>query len=407
MNSSPLQNSVFSTLIAFVIVGSLLSGIGYKLVSFSKDDLISEAPLPAFEVDPRLRIYRPQKVSKGLTLIPFSGNERVKLVDEHGFTVHQWKTDAVRARLLKSGNLLVVHGSKWGRKQEKWSKLRNRVSEYDWSGQEIWSYQLSDSFAHHDVRRLASGNTLILKRTLVPSEKKEKITDPRRRKVDVRSDSLLEVDPNGNIVWSWHAHDHFNINECGRRNCLKKVYTQNTHDWTHTNTAFVIPENRWYRAGHTQFMPGNIMIIPRNWSMVMIIDRQSGAIVWQYAGDYKGGLDAPHEAQLIEEGFPGAGNVLIFDNGVKTHGKESYILEINPLTKKVVWVYDVGEKFHSLRRGAVQRLQNGNTLISEDLKGRCFEVTPQGQTVWLYQDEYGMNRCQRYQREYLQESGLF
>ena len=239
----------------------------------------------------------------------------------------------------------------------------------------------------------------MLQRILVPQGFKSLIKNDIRRAVDVRSDRILEIDPEGNVVWDWKAHEHLDLNSCGRRNCDKTVYTKNTHDWTHTNTAFPVPENRWYREGHQEFKPGNIVILPRNWSTAMIIDRDSKEVVWSYTGDYKGGLDGSHEAHMIAEGLPGAGNILIFDNGVKIHKKESYILEINPVTKDVVWVYDAGKDFHSLRRGAVQRLPNGNTLISEDLKGRCFEVTPTQEIVWSYEAEYGINRCYRYQGE--------
>jgi hypothetical protein len=35
-------------------------------------------------------------------------------------------------------------------------------------------------------------------------------------------------------------------------------------------------------------------------------------------------------------------------------------------------------------RGGVQRLPNGNTLITESDPGYAFEVTPEGETVWKW-----------------------
>ncbi len=126
---------------------------------------------------------------------------------------------------------------------------------------------------------------------------------------------------------------------------------------------------------------------------------------------------------MIPKNLPGAGNLLIFDNGgaagygalvhgLRGEGGEplgtwpntfrmfSRVLEINPLTKQIVWEYKQpklskdlngdgkilgNEKlfFSNLMSGA-QRLPNGNTLITEADVGRIFEVTNSGEVVWEY-----------------------
>ena len=43
-----------------------------------------------------------------------------------------------------------------------------------------------------------------------------------------------------------------------------------------------------------------------------------------------------------------------------------------------------GEDFFSRTRGSIQRLPNGNTLITESDRGYVFEVTPEGETVWRF-----------------------
>ena len=91
-----------------------------------------------------------------------------------------------------------------------------------------------------------------------------------------------------------------------------------------------------------------------------------------------------------------SGNILVFDNGRSVHAGESIVIEIEPTTKKVVWNYEAGKEFFSEARGSVQRLPNGNTLISEDKNGRCFEVTPEKEIVWQYEESHEINRCQRY-----------
>ena len=71
------------------------------------------------------------------------------------------------------------------------------------------------------------------------------------------------------------------------------------------------------------------------------------------------------------------------------------------MTKEEVWVYDDREFFHSNFTSAVQRLRNGNTLITEAWHGRIFEVTPEKETVWEYVAPQGRaNRAYRYPYDY-------
>ena len=167
------------------------------------------------------------------------------------------------------------------------------------------------------------------------------------------------------------------------------------------NTVQVLPENKWFKADDQRFKPGNILLAARNMSTIFIIDRQTGEVVWQYSGDYKGGLSGVHEPQMIQPGLPGAGNILIFDNGRKKHVGQSFVLEIEPVNRGLVWKYDVGATFFSRIAGSQQRLPNGNTLISEDDQGRVFEVTPKGEIVWEYLGHHRSSRARRYPGDYL------
>ena len=72
-------------------------------------------------------------------------------------------------------------------------------------------------------------------------------------------------------------------------------------------------------------------------------------------------------------------HILVFDNG-RSRGW-SRVVEVDPETKKIVWQYRAKDFFSRLRGGA-QRLPNGNTLVTESVKGRVFEVTPDGEIVW-------------------------
>ncbi|RMD99131.1 MAG: hypothetical protein D6812_12160, partial [Deltaproteobacteria bacterium] len=111
-----------------------------------------------------------------------------------------------------------------------------------------------------------------------------------------------------------------------------------------------------------------------------------------------------HHPHMIPAGLPGAGNILVFDNGGECGygGPNDYpkyrrrhysrVVEFDPVTLDIVWVYGEGEgeRFSSPYIGGVQRLPNGNTLIVEGnlygdgQNGRVFEVTPEKEIVWSY-----------------------
>ena len=129
-----------------------------------------------------------------------------------------------------------------------------------------------------------------------------------------------------------------------------------------------------------------------------IVDKDSKQVVWRYTGTYQGGLSGGHEAHMIPQGFPGAGNILVFDNG-RTRQK-SIILEIDPVTQELLWKYEAGSNFFSKSAGSAQRLKNGNTFISEDVSGRAFEITPSGEKVWEYKGEARISRARRYPLDY-------
>lgn len=335
----------------------------------------------------------------GFTLYATSGTAEIVLANLKGEFVKRWDIDADRARLLPNCNLLVVHGSKWGLEREPWASLRSVVREYTWDGEVAWEVELPGD-AHHDVTKLSNGNTLILYLTQVPEAVVKKQLRNKFSKLHVRSDVLAEFTPEGKEVWRWQAHDHIPLNDCGAKKCPNlsdEAYLSGKRrfDWTHINTVREIPQNRWAEAGDTRFIPGNIIVFPRNFWSSLVIEKTSGQIVWKYHGEYRGGLSGGHESYMIGPGLPGAGNVLIFDNG-RVH-EQSAVLEVNPQTKKIVWKYQDGAKFFSRVAGSAQRLANGNTLISEDTSGRVFEVNSEGKQVWSHQAyKHRINRAHRY-----------
>ena len=176
-------------------------------------------------------------------------------------------------------------------------------------------------------------------------------------------------------------------------------------DWLHINSATYVGPNRWFDAGDRRFAPNNVIISSREASLLAIVARD-GSVVWRLGPNFLesdalraiGQIIGQHHAHLIPKGLPGAGNLLVFDNGgASGYGPpsgmaprgtavfarpSSRVLEIDPVSLKLVWSYTAGAQFFSSNISGMQRLANGNTLITEGAGGRVFEVTNDRQIVW-------------------------
>jgi len=357
-------------------------------------------------------LYRPDKCCNGYTIL-WRGR-KVKLIDMNGRTVNEWAVDDIkngvgkkskagvdRARLLENGNVLVQRG---GMMSED-----GLLQEYDWQHNLVWEYVPEGVIPHkqllgphHDVYRKANGNTLTICREAVPDEYMSLIREPLWQRRTIYGDAIIEVSRDGDVVWEWHAYEHLDLNHyriLASPEWHAGPYNSTICDWTHVNTVQAIPANKWYDQGDQRFKPGNVMISPRSLDTVYLIHRDTKEVVWEYTGDYFGGLSGQHEPHVIPKGLPSEGNVLIFDNGASPwkdlgHAGKSYVLEVNPITKEVVWVYDKGLDFHATYTSSAQRLTNGNTLVCESAGKRVFEVTPDKEIVWEYVE--GTPRSYRY-----------
>ena len=339
-------------------------------------------------------LFKPDLCFNGVTLYFYE--LEVTLIDMNGRIVNAWPLETGRtqqgtdrAHLLKNGNVLIARGDM--------HSTDGLIQEYDWEHNLVWEYIPEGMIPHnrltgphHDVWRKENGNTLAICREPVPPEYLAEVREPTWQNQTICGDTILEIDPLGNIVWEWKSHGHLDINQyrlLARPDWHGGPYNSTVVDWTHVNTVRDLPPNKWYEMGDNRFKPGNVIISPRQLDTVYIIDRESGEFVWQYSGDYRGGLSGQHEPHMIPKGCPGEGNILIFDNGATPwkdlgHAGMSLILEIDPITKTLVWVYENMFRFNSTYASSTQRLPNGNTLVCESAGQRVFEVTKEKETVW-------------------------
>ncbi|MGD9902525.1 MAG: aryl-sulfate sulfotransferase [Vicinamibacterales bacterium] len=383
-------------------------------------------------------IYEPGRTWSGYTVFGTPAEKGAVVVDMNGREVKRWpEVGAVPSpmRVLPGGHLMGGAG-----RRRPYQESR-RLVQADWDGKVVWSFDQGDRVAddkgveswvarqHHDWQREGSpvgyfapgalplldrGRTLVLahKNVTVPA-----ITDKR-----LEDDRLIEVDWQGAVVWDWLASDH--VDELGfspeARTAIRTDPNWNeqrkSSDWLHINAASYLGPNRWYDAGDRRFHPDNVMISSREANIVAIVERASGRIAWRMGPDYRetaalarlGQIVGQHHPHLIPQGLPGAGHLLVFDNGgVAGYGPpnpaaptgrgsvrriNSRVLELNPVTFEVVWEYQIGGQesvsFFSHYVSSAQRLPNGNTMVTEGWDGRIFELTPEKEIVWEYVSPY-------------------
>ncbi len=74
---------------------------------------------------------------------------------------------------------------------------------------------------------------------------------------------LFEVDPKGEIVWTWHGSEHLDPN-------LDVICPlEGRQEWTHGNAVEETPD-------------GQILLSFRQTSTVLTLDKASGKILWRY-----------------------------------------------------------------------------------------------------------------------------
>ena len=347
--------------------------------------LLAAAPATAQLVYPKGTTHWDHARSwPGLTLFPAASGDGV-LITNDGITQHTWSSPVPGERILlieplADARVLVATGA--------FINARS-VMELDWAGNVLWRYDLpvGMGWIHHDIERLPNGNTLLLCA--------QQITVPSISPVQLEDDYLLEIDPNGNIVWSWFTYEHFD--ELGFDTLARQLIALEGGDWAHTNAAAAFPA-----SNHTSpaLREGNVILSQRFTNIVFVVDRDTDEVVWR-VGPQEHMTYGQHAPIMIPPGLAGAGNILVFDNGSGTgyplRGRApgfSRVLEIDPVTRQILWNYNAaaGPKLEALFQSDIvsnaQRLPNGNTLICSGIQGRLFEVTPGFEIVWEYMSPF-------------------
>ena len=352
------------------------------------------------------------------------------LIDKSGSIVHRWETTyspCYGVYLMENGSILRPY-------MLSTPVLTRGVQKITWDGTVTWDYLFSGEnfWQTHDVAPLPNGNILILAlerknatASLVAGRNSSLLVDGELWPV-----FIVEVHPtgltSGNVVWEWHLWDHLiqeydptkqNYGRVGEHpELLDLNYMLNgKKDWIHPNTLHYNPQL------------DQIIICSRHIGEFWIIDHSTtteeaaghtggvhargGDFLYRWGNPqvYRAGdasdqrLFGPHDSQWISSGYPGEGNILVFNNGWgRTGGNYSSVLEITPPVDRegnyryipgaafepggVTWEYTAPDPYSFYARfiSGCERLPNGNTLICDGPVGRLFEVTKNNTIVWSY-----------------------
>ena len=369
---------------------------------------------------------------EGYTLFNKRGTKTFYLIDNQGREVHRWELErrTLFARLLENGNLLTL-ARDLDREPER------SVREVDRNGNTLWD--CVQGALHHDFLKMPNGNVLLLSWQYKTAA--EVIAAGANPEVLVaeglEAPHIVEARITGpascEIVWEWSAWDHL-IQDFDSSKANYGVVAERPElidlnfrlaevadwrlpaDWIHSNGIDYNPEL------------DQIMLSPRHFSEVWIIDHSTtraeaagsgggnsgmgGDLLYRWGNPraYRAGtlddqqLFWPHNPHWIPPGLPGAGNILIFNNGNEFPDFRRGYSSVDELVPPVdganyrlgsgqayapvepVWTYTAptpGDFYAPYISGA-QRLPNGNTLICDGPHGTLVEVTPAGKTVWKY-----------------------
>ncbi len=366
----------------------------------------------------------------GYTLLNPSSARKAYLLDNCGRIVNQWTSDNrpfFSAYLTPEGNLM---------RATRFGTQGGGIEMYNWEGELIWHYEFfSDKFSqHHDIELLPNGNVLILAWELFTEQQViEAGRNPDLVDEELRPEAIFEVEPiigtdSANIVWEWHVMDHLiQDHDPTKANFGNPADHPELVDINYIGIGGGFED--WLHANHIDYNPelDQIMINLRNFNEFWIIDHSTnteeaaghtggnagkgGDILYRWGNPeaYRRGtiedriFYRQHNSHWIPAGMPGAGQIMVFNNGLEREPIEFSSIDVLIPPVDAMGNYETPTalafapaelhssytttplgSMYSARISSAQRLPNGHTFICIGQIGRLFEVDDEGTVHWDY-----------------------
>jgi len=475
MLASKLMKAIkFCNVLLIALLGGVAVVSAYEVFR-GPTELIYHDPAKA---SPGYTMFSPFR-GQNTYLIDMSGNVVHYWPYPKGWSAEGAEAVEKHARLLRDGTLVrgTINRIGSGGGQAGTGNGGAIYQFIDWDGRVFWEHdeERPGYTPHHDFRVI--WNPKLEARTLLYVASKEMTheeaitrgVDPTKRdNYASRPDGVVEVDMQGNVVWEWNIADHLvqDINPGLPNYGVISEHPEKmdpnfgagvSGDWIHINSLdyngtldhIVINNSRFsesYVIDHgATFVEGD----PD--ASIALAAGESGDFIFRWgnpcvydAGDCPSSTNEgqgstnghqqvffSHDIQWIREkeigmgnNLPGAGNMLIFNNGERQLGGVfSSVIEFNPyggamelgtyvpemkagyhrpplgmgmgagasVSNQVVWTFrpTLQNSFYSSYISGAQRMPNGNTLICSGGHGHLFEVTPEGEVVWEFINPVG------------------
>jgi Arylsulfotransferase (ASST) len=352
----------------------------------------SEMYVPADSSKVGVARYDPERAYNGYTLFTSAHTQGAFLIDMKGRVLHSWALPYSRvwnhhaavkhpvahfvtwdkAYLYPNGDLLAVY-VRWGTALYGYGLVK-----MDQYSHPQWAYL---QHVHHDVTVGPDGRIYTLTQRI------------RRRSIPgvpfdppANDNSVVVLSPYGKVLNEVSVLDAFARSKY--RGMLALDRDADSADPLHINSVNPMPAS-FHRifpfAG-----PNTVLISSRTLDTIALLDLDSRKIIWLQHGPFA----RQHDAEFLSNG-----DMMLFDDvGDTAYGRRSRVIEFQPNPFKIVWQFpgDTGHKLNSQILGSVQKLPNGNVLITDGDQGRILEVTPDKKIVWEYNNPFRQGDKKQY-----------
>lgn len=333
------------------------------------------------------------------------------------------------------------------------------VKIYNWEGDELWDYTLSNNNYqhHHDIEPLPNGNFLIIAwDRKYASEAYEMGRQTINNSLNqMWSESIFEIQPDfetggHQVVWEWHLWDHLVQDRSPNYGATYGTISDHPElldiNWGNVGggggPGGANGDWRHHNAIHYNEHFDQIVISARHGDEIMIIDHSTtteeaashsggnsgkgGDILYRWGNPESYGrgnsswhhLNGQHGVNWIPEGSPGAGNLILYNNFYSNTRASVIELEL-PVDEYGNYsihpsdpfapanpTWEVNGTWQSDMQGGAFRQPNGNTLITDCDSSRLLEIDSNGTIVWSYYppDTDFIARAQTYTLDYLSPS---
>ena len=403
------------------------------------------------------------------------------LLDADGKAVHRWDTDLTggghTSYILSDGGLLRM-----GIRNRRYVKgqpvvATDVVQITDRTGKAVWELSAKDLSIngnkitfHHDLTPLPNGNILILIYEEIDPDQAASHGWYAGNGKTVWSDGVIEIKPRFDdgsfeVVWIWRFIDHIvQARDKGAPNYgviaehpqridahFPKSYAPMNAVRQHLNSIDYHPELDQILL--SSFIYNEIWVIDHSTTTAEAAASvggkrgKGGDLLFRYGNPAAYGrgnaedrlFRKQHDANWINAGLPGAGNILVFNNNTDLRGfrlpqrgaggaaaalaqerlkGESNVYEILPAINAEGYYYELDgkapyraqrqwfweyEEFFAPFQGGARRLPNGNTLISDTVGRRVWEITSDGQVAARYKGPAPTFKSFKYRRDQIGE----